>query len=345
MPAAPSLAGMQKTLRTLGRLALPLLPVLIAGTGCAGNPASLTSLAANYAKSYAVVVSKETYADPAWKKVADTLVRKHNGTLIIYADGIESAREKLAETMPRYTAFVVTPEETEAGENKLYYLPYLDLLVRELDDDPYADTLYGIVTGQTAADALTVAVESNVVLLKKSEAGAGKKENEIRVKNGEKTVQAVVGNAEFLPQETLADTFALWQTPPGRNSLAESFFFAAPKFDPANGILRQFPVATFYGDPARDVVVEATENSFISGGIASSGNTHVFTLTINDYPRAALNNTPVGVIFTQRIKNPKIISGQAYEPILADNFILLKKPQPRAGEKTVVVEFEGEPIE
>jgi hypothetical protein len=107
---------------------------------------------ADYSTSYAVVVSKKTYSDKEWRKVADALVKKHDATLVQYEGDVTATLPELKRVFPKYTCFVAQPEET--GFNHI-----LDIhrMTRKLDDDPYGDTLWGVVTGYTPADALRVA--------------------------------------------------------------------------------------------------------------------------------------------------------------------------------------------
>src|SRR4051794_5924255 len=92
--------------------------------------------------SYAVVVSKQTYADPKWKPVADALVAKHGGKLLTADADVTSALPALKVAFPRYTCFVATSAEASRE-----YVAAVHRLTRKLDDDPYTDTIWGILTG------------------------------------------------------------------------------------------------------------------------------------------------------------------------------------------------------
>ena len=101
---------------------------------------------------YAVVVSADTYADRNWRPVADALVTKHSGTLITYTGEVTNCRSELAKLMPRYTAFVAEP--AELGR---VYIADVHRMTRTLNDDPYGDTLWGVVSAATADGALRMA--------------------------------------------------------------------------------------------------------------------------------------------------------------------------------------------
>lgn len=101
---------------------------------------------------YAVVISKETAALPEWKAVADALVKKHDGALITCEGGPETALAELTRLHPRYTAFVEQP--TRIGR---IFVALCHRTTRKLDDDPYGDTRWGIVSSATSTGALRMA--------------------------------------------------------------------------------------------------------------------------------------------------------------------------------------------
>jgi zinc protease len=118
------------------------------------------------ASDYAVLVSKQTDADPAWHKVVQKLVEKHGGaagaSVITYKGDIASAREALSAQMPLYTAIVARPDELGRG-----VVANIHRMMRRLDDDPYTDTIWGIVTGLSADDALTIVSDDKPLVMKR----------------------------------------------------------------------------------------------------------------------------------------------------------------------------------
>lgn len=136
------------------------LAILASGIACSSvtpdEPQEVTATLPskpNYAKSYAVVIPEATYAKPEWRKVADALIKKHDAELIFYAESINESLPRLKEVFPKYTCFVVEPEDGGFGH-------VLDIhrLTRKLDDDPYGDTIWGIITGYEPKDALRMAL-------------------------------------------------------------------------------------------------------------------------------------------------------------------------------------------
>ncbi len=104
---------------------------------------------------YCIVVSAATKADHAWAAVISALEAKHRGlgtTVIEWRDTVDEAAEPLADAMPRYACFVVRPEESGRA-----FVAAVHQLARSLDDDPYGDVLWGILTGFDASNALTIA--------------------------------------------------------------------------------------------------------------------------------------------------------------------------------------------
>lgn len=101
---------------------------------------------------YAVVVHERTYAQPEWRAVADALKAKHAASIIVYEEAVEGTLGDLRRLFPRYACFVGRPEEVTRE-----FVGRVQRLMRGLDDDPYTDAIWGIVTGYDAADALRIA--------------------------------------------------------------------------------------------------------------------------------------------------------------------------------------------
>lgn len=98
---------------------------------------------------YVVAFDKSGGGD--WSKVAFALRRKHNAKFVQY-DGIAGLEKVLAElktAKPKYVCFVVPPES--AGRD---FMKAAFRLMRRIDDDPYGDAIWGVVTGYSAADGM-----------------------------------------------------------------------------------------------------------------------------------------------------------------------------------------------
>jgi zinc protease len=115
---------------------------------------------------YTVVVSKATHADAGWHKVVEALVKKHQASILTYDAAVEEALPGLKKEFPRYACFVATP--SEAGRE---FVAAVHKLTRQLDDDPYTDCFWGILTGYDASNALRIASCAKPLTVRKVASG------------------------------------------------------------------------------------------------------------------------------------------------------------------------------
>jgi hypothetical protein len=143
-----------------------VIAVILVGLQCrADEPKPLAGVAS--ADSYAIVVSVSTNDDAAWSKVVSALSKKHDGARIVtWSDSVDEALAVLRQRHPRYTCFVATPEEADRQ-----LVADVHRLTRRFDDDPYADTLWGILTGYDAANALKIAEHRVPLTIRKVASG------------------------------------------------------------------------------------------------------------------------------------------------------------------------------
>ncbi|MFW6161964.1 MAG: hypothetical protein ACODAJ_04295 [Planctomycetota bacterium] len=120
------------------------------------------------AGSYAVVVSRGTYEDAEWKAVVEALRAEHDASVIVYRRSVSEARTALADVFPRHACFVARP-----GEAGRRFVVEVHRLTRTLDDDPYTDALWGILTGYEAEDALRIARHAEPLTVRRGLAGTG----------------------------------------------------------------------------------------------------------------------------------------------------------------------------
>ncbi|MBI4880214.1 MAG: hypothetical protein HY812_11240 [Planctomycetes bacterium] len=119
-------------------------------------------------RDYAVVVSRRTFADAEWRKAVEALRERHHATVLVHDGPVALVRDALADLMPRHAAFVARPLEASRR-----YVIDVHRLARALDDDPYSDVFWGIVTGYDAGDALIVASDPGPLLVRRAAAGCG----------------------------------------------------------------------------------------------------------------------------------------------------------------------------
>ena len=114
---------------------------------------------------YAIVVSKATAADPQWKSVVDALQEKHHAQVLPYGKSPKETLAILRQTLPRYICFVATP--AEAGST---FVAQAHHITRALNDDPYTDALWGIVTGYDAKCALRIVKQKEPLVIHRAAA-------------------------------------------------------------------------------------------------------------------------------------------------------------------------------
>ncbi|MDE7074806.1 MAG: hypothetical protein K2O69_07160, partial [Odoribacter sp.] len=98
---------------------------------------------------YGVAAAEAVREDAEWMKVVDALVKRHRAEVVYYREQVDELEADLRRLHPRYVAFVEMP----ARLNREYVME-AHRLSRRIDEDIYADYLWGIITGYTAADAM-----------------------------------------------------------------------------------------------------------------------------------------------------------------------------------------------
>jgi len=134
--------------------------------------ASLIVPCVGAAADYVVAVEKATNADPSWSAVVNELKAKHQAEVVVY-DGNAKLGEilpALKKNSPKYVCFVTKPET--AGRDLVVGAAQL---LRQIDDDPYGDALWGIVTGYEAADAMRLAKAPKSRVVKRAASSQGGK--------------------------------------------------------------------------------------------------------------------------------------------------------------------------
>ncbi len=114
--------------------------------------------AAESAGRYAVVVQKDV-ADGPWGKVVRFLADKRKGQVFAYDKSPEDVRKAVGAFHPRYVCFVCLPTE-----NFPEFALVANQFCRTLDDDPYVDAIWGILTGFDEEHALELAKAEPIVI-------------------------------------------------------------------------------------------------------------------------------------------------------------------------------------
>jgi len=130
------------------------------------RPSAAVGETASPSASYAVVVKKSTAEDARWAKVVAALKAKHDALIITYDASVDESLDALKREFPRYTCFVTKPENASRQ-----FVAQVHKLTRRLDNDPYTDTFWGILTGYDASNALAIAIHSKPLVVKKVASG------------------------------------------------------------------------------------------------------------------------------------------------------------------------------
>ncbi|MBK9138723.1 MAG: hypothetical protein IPM17_08180 [Verrucomicrobia bacterium] len=117
------------------------------------------------AGDYLVVVSETTAADGEWRHVVAALEKKYGADVVRHQGPVESLLP-FNRSLPRFVCFVARPEEVTRE-----FVMRVNRLMRRLDDDPWPDAFYGILTGYDAANARRIAEQQEPLTVRRVAAG------------------------------------------------------------------------------------------------------------------------------------------------------------------------------
>ena len=109
---------------------------------------------------YVVAMSRVVSEDKAWADVAETLRLKHSADVVVYSSSPSELLDTLRSLKPRYVAIVDKPENI--GRD---YVIDFHHTSRDIDEDIYADFMWGIITGYDAEAAMRMVDNSTEPLL------------------------------------------------------------------------------------------------------------------------------------------------------------------------------------
>ncbi|MEN6372336.1 MAG: hypothetical protein ABFD64_10025 [Armatimonadota bacterium] len=143
----------------LARITIMILSAALLLTCLSACQAAKSS---SWTKHYAIVVSKATYSDKSWAEVVNKLKAKYNAKIFVYNfPNIEGVRKQLSDYMPWYICVVAKPAEADRD-----LLRKASDTIKRLDDDPYEDSIWAVMTGYNAADALRMVNAKNMTITK-----------------------------------------------------------------------------------------------------------------------------------------------------------------------------------
>ena len=109
---------------------------------------------------YVVAMSRTVSDDKAWADVAEALRLKHSADMVVYESSPSELLDTLRSLKPRYVALVEKPENI--GRD---YVIDFHHTSRDIDEDIYADFMWGIITGYDAEAAMRMVDNSTEPLL------------------------------------------------------------------------------------------------------------------------------------------------------------------------------------
>jgi len=123
---------------------------------------AVRELAGTASRPYAVVVDANTLEHPEWGQVVEALKKKYNAKVFVaHYPEVDTVRKALNEYMPWYVCFVAQPEQ--ATREMITAAAHT---VTWLDDDPYEDAIWAVLTGFVAEDALRI-VDAEPLIVRK----------------------------------------------------------------------------------------------------------------------------------------------------------------------------------
>jgi hypothetical protein len=326
----------------VSRLLRWLRPAVLLGAGA-------LTVAAAPAADYAIVVSRATQADRDWRRVVEVLHEKHQGAVIVFDASVEEALPKLRDLFPRYACFVARP-----GEVSRRFVAQVHRLTCKLDDNPYPDCFWGILTGYDAANALRLAEHQEPLTVRKVVAGTeipfdmceeGRWYSELEAghwtrkeKGGEpEALSGASDTTEALVNaltEYRADLFVTsghaterdWQI---------GYRYRNGQFRCENGLLYDRDTLAFYGDPAW-VARMADRPKAWNQTLTETNGSWTFQISPNRGERTFkpinLNGSqrggrPIIQFHPSRLKDVRVIEGADLNPVITDTFILVPNPR------------------
>lgn len=111
-------------------------------------------------REYVVLVSQTVKEDASWTQVIKALQEKHGAIVYTFSRLPSECLEDVKASRPRYVAIVEKPERLSRT-----YIRNIYQLSRQVDDDPFEDFLWGIITGKSAGAALRLVTDAATPLV------------------------------------------------------------------------------------------------------------------------------------------------------------------------------------
>ncbi|MEI6224466.1 MAG: hypothetical protein WCS72_06920 [Deltaproteobacteria bacterium] len=128
-----------------------LAAVAVSVLACAFTP-SPARAATRKPFTYAVLIGRQTAADPRWNEVARVLEKKYAGAKVFTYGDLDELVGPVKAFSPDYIAFVCKPQEASPE-----FVRRAGAFNRKLENQPYGTAAWAIVTGYGPEDALRIA--------------------------------------------------------------------------------------------------------------------------------------------------------------------------------------------
>lgn len=112
---------------------------------------------------YAVLLSARTAENEEWLGVAEKLAKIHGGRILVLPGRLTDCADTLRAAAPRYLAIVGPADEFDREAVNAFHRA-----TRQIDDDPYGDCIWGIITGRSAADAKRLAEKADPLIVRRA---------------------------------------------------------------------------------------------------------------------------------------------------------------------------------
>lgn len=190
---------------------------------------------------YAVLAPASFPGDSsAWEAVVSALQQRHGARVLRFTESPLELESSLKELYPRYVAVVDVPENI--GRD---YVIGLNRMSRRMDSDPYADFLWGIVTGYDAEGALRMVEDSQEPMVIRTGVGSIKE----------------LESAKWFDSYAFVDDHQVGmcgEKKPGEDTLAMRRISYVTDMTGANGRIREY-VHRRFGDSVPDVLRQFLE--------------------------------------------------------------------------------------
>ena len=115
------------------------------------------------AGDYLVAIGKSSAGDDGWTKAAKALAAKHQGEVATWDETEAGLLALLRKENPRYLAIIGKPETFDAP-----IVRGINRATRMADPDVWTDCQWGLITGQTPADAMKVISATKPLVVKRA---------------------------------------------------------------------------------------------------------------------------------------------------------------------------------